>query len=745
MQETSTTARPADVTAAASPVNADWVAVWVWAAIIVLVATVGARTLSAQVTTTSHPPLPVDLSHYWVTPDPGTPSSASLGEFARGVALIADEDFAQALPLLTSPALEATPLAQYARYYAGVALLGLERVDEAAAMLAPLEGTVPSYLQDVVPLRLAEAALAREAPAAAVAVLEKASVYTLTAPEEVLLRLGEAMEAAGESDRALRTYRRVYDEYPRSEQASAAEDAIEALKSEPGIPADRVPGLLARAERLFAARQWTEARAGFATLLSRVSGDDRELVRLRLAQCDNSLNRRTAARNALAPLLGTATREAEVRYVHLTATRALRQHTRFVALARGLVDDHPDSPWAEDTLNDLASHYITVDDEERADEVFRELVRRFPEGRYVDRAAWKMGWLAYRDGRFSEAVSTFETAAVASPRANYRPSWLYWAARSHDHLGSASAANALYRVVASDYLNSYYGRLAATLLDERGELAVAPIVVMDPAGGASGVPDPAEAVPNAAVIRALASVGLYDQALQEARYAGLAWGDSSALQATQAWLRYQRAAQPEADAHFADLRGAITTMRRAYPQFMAAGGEQLPSEVLQVIFPLEHWPLIKKYADAHELDPYLITALVAQESTFTVDVRSSANAVGLMQLIPGTARRYAARLGIRYSSGILTQAETNIRLGMRYFKDLMNRFGGAHFALAGYNAGENRVVRWIRERPGFAQDEFIDDIPFQETQNYVKRILGTADDYRRLYDGGTLRTVPMAR
>jgi len=167
--------------------------------------------------------------------------------------------------------------------------------------------------------------------------------------------------------------------------------------------------------------------------------------------------------------------------------------------------------------------------------------------------------------------------------------------------------------------------------------------------------------------------------------------------------------------------------------------------VLQVIFPLEYWPLIKKYSDAHEMDPYLITALVAQESTFTADVRSSANAVGLMQLIPGTARRYAAKLGIRYSNSVRTQAETNIRLGMRYFKDLMNRFGAAHFALASYNAGEGRIARWIKERPGFAQDEFIDDIPYLETQNYVKRILGTADDYRRLYDGGTLRTVPMAR
>ena len=62
---------------------------------------------------------------------------------------------------------------------------------------------------------------------------------------------------------------------------------------------------------------------------------------------------------------------------------------------------------------------------------------------------------------------------------------------------------------------------------------------------------------------------------------------------------------------------------------------------------------------------------------------------------------------------------------MRYFKDLMNRFGGAHFALAGYNAGENRVSRWIRERPGFAQDEFIDDIPFLET--YRPRPLDVLD------------------
>jgi soluble lytic murein transglycosylase len=184
-------------------------------------------------------------------------------------------------------------------------------------------------------------------------------------------------------------------------------------------------------------------------------------------------------------------------------------------------------------------------------------------------------------------------------------------------------------------------------------------------------------------------------------------------------------------------------MRQVYPQFLAAGGETLPDEILKVIYPVDYWPLIRQHAAANGLDPYLVAALIAQESTFDKDIRSSANAYGLMQIVPATGRRWAKRLGIRgFSTRKLTVPEINVRIGTAYFASLLAQFGSPHVALAGYNAGDSRAARWSAERRGMPQDEFIDDIPFAETQGYVRRILGTAEDYRRLYGSASAATPP---
>ncbi len=689
---------------------------------------------------TAHAPLPSHPSLLWLVPEApasargavrGTTADPAGTALARGIRAFDQADYAGAVTQLRGATSGQGALGEYALYYLGWAQLRLSRLDEAAGSFDLLDQRKPTgHLAEALPQRQAELGEAKNDFAAAVRRLEPLTGEKTTAPHLVLMQLARLADAAGDRDKALAAYRRVYYEYPLSDEATIAGSEIARLEVPRGadVAQARFALDMGRAERLFGGRRYAQARDGFEALRPLASGDDAELVALRLAECDYYLRRFGAARDGVRPFLEKASRKAEARFFYLTAIRSLGDDDTYITLARQLVADFPDSSWAEEALNNLASHFIIANDDAEADRVFRELYARFPEGRYAERAAWKIGWWSYKNGAPADTVKVFEGAAARFPRSDYRPSWIYWAARAYDQSGDPATAAARYRLVVTDYQNTYYGRLAARRL-EGSRLPAADVVAAVDAGGSADGPAPATVSlpPTDQRIRDLLALELYDQAERELSYAQRVWGDSPAVQATLGWIYYRRG----------DLRRGINAMRRAYPQYMAEGGEDLPPDLLRVLFPLDYWPLIRKYATAHRLDPFVVAALINQESTFTPDARSSANAIGLMQLLPTTGRRYARRIGIRrFSARTLTQPEANIRIGTAYFSDLVKRFGGAHFALASYNAGENRITRWQSERPGLEQDEFIDDIPFPETQNYVKRILGQAEDYRRLYGDG---------
>ncbi|HZM92017.1 MAG TPA: transglycosylase SLT domain-containing protein [Vicinamibacterales bacterium] len=686
---------------------------------------------------TDHFPLPKDLSLYWFVPGAGRATTAakpdsSITSLARGAKAIADGEYANGLALVSRSDLSATSLNNYARYYQATALQGLSRLAEADTVLTALVASAPEgALGEAAKQKLAEVLLARPDATRAEQLLRGITSGSKGASDDVWMLLGQVEEALNHRDHAIEAYRKVYYSFPLGGRVADAKTGLDRLQSPVGVAGGApVAEELARAERLFTGRRWAEARVALEPLVNVVSDDDRELVSLHLAESDFHLGRHRPARDRLKQHLESPSRGPEARYYYLSAVRGLGDRTTFVSLGRELVKDHPASPWAAETLDDLASYYVVDDQDDKADEVFRELLDRFPRHRYAERAAWKVGWAAYRNRKFAETARVFESAAVAFPRADYRPAWIYWSGRARDRMGDAAGALARYRLAVIDYGNSYYGRLASRLISSRpGAEAAAPT----PARAVTA-PATSSAPPTEPLMRALMTAGLFDDALKEVQYAQRTWGDSPALQATSAWIRAQQAKELRADERFAALRGSITTMRRAYPQFLSAEGETLPTEVLRVIFPLDYWDLIEKYSTAKNLDPYLVSALMAQESTFTPEIRSSANARGLMQVMPGTGRLYARKLGIRpFTTASLSQPETNVRIGTQYFKDLVDRFGGIHYALASYNAGDARVAEWIKEAPDLAQDEFIDNIPFPETQNYVKRILGTTEDYRRLY------------
>jgi soluble lytic murein transglycosylase len=678
---------------------------------------------------TKHPRLPADVSQLWLAPTAKIIRTPAMTDFATAVKLEVDSDFAKALPILSKPSTQQGTLGSYATYYRGLAELRLGRAADARETFRSVRHAEPiGYLAEGASVREAECLEALGDHAAAMDVYDRLSKTKTTAPDDILMRLGRAARSAGSIGAATDAFSRVVYEFPFSDSAAVASTELETLPIAPIAPGtNRYQLELGRAERLFGAKRYTAARTAFEGVRAAARGDDRELVNLRLAECDYFLKRPRAARDGVQPYIEKASRQGEALFFYAIAVRELGESDEYLRIIRQIVQDFSSQSWAEEALNNLATHYILQNNDEQADAAFRELYEKFPDGRYAERAAWKTGWWAYKNGRYAETIRAFESGAAHFPRSDYRPSWLYWSARAHEQLKAPAVAQARLALLATDYQNTYYGRLAVKQLDGRVPRARLVADVQDPIPAAPPADEPPTAAlpPNADVVRALLALELYDQAIDELRYAQKSWGDSAAIQATFGWIYNKRG----------DLRAGINAMKRAYPQYMAAGGERLPTELLKVLFPVDYWSLIRRYSAARHLDPYMIAALIAQESTFTADVRSAANAYGLMQLLPSTGRQYAKSLGIskRFTLRLLTTADTNINMGTAYFADLVRQFGGAHYALATYNAGPNRVARWISERPGIDPQEFIDDIPFPETQGYVKKILGTAEDYRRLY------------
>lgn len=158
-------------------------------------------------------------------------------------------------------------------------------------------------------------------------------------------------------------------------------------------------------------------------------------------------------------------------------------------------------------------------------------------------------------------------------------------------------------------------------------------------------------------------------------------------------------------------------------------GRRTPATELRVTRPPAYPRAVLDAADSEKVDPFLIWAVMLQESGFDAKARSRAGAIGLLQLLPKTASKLA---GHAVSDKALTDPEENVRLGARYFSGLLREFGEPRAAIAAYNAGEEAVRRWRRDRSE-VDDLWVELIPYHETRNYVKSVYTTWRQYATIY------------
>ncbi|MBE0425431.1 MAG: transglycosylase SLT domain-containing protein [Nitrospirae bacterium] len=167
----------------------------------------------------------------------------------------------------------------------------------------------------------------------------------------------------------------------------------------------------------------------------------------------------------------------------------------------------------------------------------------------------------------------------------------------------------------------------------------------------------------------------------------------------------------------------------------------------QFLYPLAYKDNIVNIAGKYGVDPFLVISIIREESRFDPGARSIAGALGLMQLMPVTAHRIdrKLKLGINNSNDIL-DIKNNLYVGIYYLSNLVTEFGSYTYAIAAYNAGEETVRRWLKSGNYKSVDEFIEDIPYNETRKYVKRVITTFFEYKRLSaTGDGLIEIPLEK
>jgi soluble lytic murein transglycosylase-like protein/tetratricopeptide (TPR) repeat protein len=329
---------------------------------------------------------------------------------------------------------------------------------------------------------------------------------------------------------------------------------------------------------------------------------------------------------------------------------------------------------------------------------------------------WDKAWAAYERGDLNGAISLMAFVRDGYRSPNVKRQAEYWSARCSDRLGRKAAAATTYQKLAAAPYDDIYAIDSEKRGAKRPDTNVNPLT--------SNRPDWRDIAEQ--TMPQYLRLGYELTALTDFRDAQLEIDRNR-----------NRGNQQFADALLAeiyhasgDTESTLKTLRSAFPALATVEQDSVPSYFLRMYYPLKYDDWIRSYSRKNDLDPFTVMGLIHQESYFNPKAKSNVGAMGLMQLMPATAKELAGRFHI---APRLDNPETNIRLGAAHFKGLVDLFGNDELAIASYNAGQGRVQQWRRAAPSKPMDEFIESIPYRETRTYVKHVVMIASSYRRMY------------
>lgn len=356
---------------------------------------------------------------------------------------------------------------------------------------------------------------------------------------------------------------------------------------------------------------------------------------------------------------------------------------------------------------------VTIAQEKNQDDYVKELVTELVKIDPFDDTAlqrfWAKAWTSWLRGDLEGAKENLAFISDTYNAPNAQRQARYWYARAIERQGRKDEARQTYHELASSPYRDLYAKFAAARLP-----SPPPRKTTEGLRRADDWLDVAEREfpPELRLAYQLTAVGGARDARVELQ-ANTNDANRKSSDAIMGELMYTAGA----------TQLAFRYLKRAYPLLATVEQDRVPVHYVKMYYPLRYEEVIEKNAKKRGLDPYLIMALIHQESGFAADARSPVGASGLMQIMPATGRELGSKLHGFFSEKRLVDPAVNVELGTYYIKQLVDLFHGNYeLAIAGYNGGPYRIRAWRQKSGRQPLDEFLEGLALSETRNYVKRV-----------------------
>lgn len=354
--------------------------------------------------------------------------------------------------------------------------------------------------------------------------------------------------------------------------------------------------------------------------------------------------------------------------------------------------------------------------QQRAKTLYYQAVKENTDSDFASECLWELMWNEYKHHNYQQAIKIAHSHEHKYRNTQSSPKIIFWQGKIYEKQHQKQHAFACYKKLLKEYNTSYYAfRADGRIKSLKG--------FKDPKWSTQGsnrlsnsIFAPQNPCPSYRIFTKYGESFLELLKIEDYDLISLYQIDDPTLDS---WINHQKGLYPKS---CLCARNAIET---------TSPDPDIKDGICKLAFPLHYVEQINKASRQNKIDAAIIISIAKEESYFNPKAKSSANAMGLMQLIPSTATHICKVANLQ--GGNLYNPQTNIKLGSAYLKYLYGMTGNMLYTVASYNAGPGAVLKWAKNKPSNDLDEFVEDIPYPETQNYVKKVFRSYWCYKRLY------------